>query len=251
MKPKKQFGQNFLVDPEAVGALVAAGELTPKDTVLEIGPGLGTVSQDLVTQVNKLIMVELDADLIPNLTKLFSQNLKAELIHQDALKFLTTIEETHPGINKIVSSLPYQITSPLLHELVMHKKQIKHTALLIQKEVAERITAKAPKSNYMATFLNTFFDIELVSIVDKNAFDPIPQVDGAIVIIKALKKPLIKDSQIQKYSKFLHHGFGQQRKMLNKRFEPIILMRVGINSARRAESLTIQEWVKLFEVTSQ
>ena len=118
--------------------------------------------------------------------------------------------------------------------------------LHILKEVAEIVCAKTPVSNYMATFLQTFFEISYVIDVPNTSFNPVPQVDVAIVVLKTLEEQVIQPEEVEKYSKFLHHGFSQQRKMLNKRFDVKLLEDVGIDQTRRAESLSIEEWLKLF-----
>lgn len=253
MKPKKELGQNFLTSEEVADNLVWIGEVTKKDIVLEIGPGQGFVTEKLLEKAGSVIAVELDEELINPLKERFktfvnknASNL--EIIHEDALQFLKTIRDTHPKITKIIASIPYQITSPLLHTLVKSKDQIQISVLLMQKEVAERITAIAPDANYMSIFLQTFFIVEKISDVDKSYFYPIPKVDGAIVKFTTLPNPKIKNEEIEKYIKFLHHGFTQQRKMLNKRFPNAVLEKAKINPTRRAETLGIEEWVDLFKV---
>jgi 16S rRNA (adenine1518-N6/adenine1519-N6)-dimethyltransferase len=159
---------------------------------------------------------------------------------RDALRVRTL------GVNKIVASIPYQITSPILHECVNLSLFIDTVALVIQKEVAERITAKIPDTNYFAVFLDAFFEVNLVRIIEREAFDPAPNVDSAIVLLKRKSEPLISHGQIPEFSKFLHHGFLQQRKMLNKRFDLELLNKANIEPTRRAETLSIQEWILLF-----
>lgn len=246
MPHKKELGQNFLICDEVVDELINVSNLSNEDIVLEIGAGEGVVTEALAQVARKVISLEFDQDLIPNLNKKFAETENVEIIHTDALKFFDQDLYENYKINKIVASLPYQITSPLLHDLVEAKNTITSSTLLIQKEVADRITELAPNANYMSVFLNTFFEIKFISTIDKECFDPAPQVEGGIVTLKVLKNPPIEEVEIQKYSKFLHHGFLQQRKMLNKRFDKEVLESVGIDSTRRAETITIEEWVKLF-----
>lgn len=259
MRPKKELGQNFLINQEVIDALVEAGEVSKEDIILEIGPGLGDVTQTLAKHAGFVVAAELDADLIPTLQQNLSDFDNIEIVQVDALKFLRNPEiftlqtDNRAKINKIVSSLPYQITSPLLHELVLHKEKIKMSALLIQKEVAERILAVAPGANYMSMFLQTFLDISYIATVDKENFDPVPQVDGAIIKIKVksekAEEKIVPENEIVRYSKFLHHGFAQQRKMLNKRFDKEILEKAGIDPTRRAETLSVKEWMSLFKIS--
>lgn len=242
---KKMYGQNFLICEDVVEELVDSAKLEINDVVLEIGPGEGAVTAKLLEKVVMLYTVEVDRDLIPGLERRFAKKL--EIINKDALLYLKSQEFLETGINKIVSSLPYQITSPLLHLLVGLKNKIQFVSLLIQKEVAEKILERAPDSNYLSIFLGTFFEIKIVSFVEKECFNPVPEVDGAIITFKTKSEPLIKVEDIERYSKFLHHGFREQRKMLNKRFDKKLLESCGIDATRRAETLTIKEWVKLFE----
>lgn len=240
-----KFGQNFLICEDIVWELVDSAKLEANDVVLEIGPGKGVVTEKLLEKASKVYAVEIDQNLIPQLEKRFAKNL--EIINNDALLYLKSFKFLENNVNKVVSSLPYQITSPLLHLLVSLKNKITFTSLLIQKEVAQKILEEAPDANYLSVFLGTFFEINIVSFVEKECFNPVPEVDGAIITFKTKKESLIKDENIERYSKFLHHGFREQRKMLNKRFEKKLLETCGIDSMRRAETLTIEEWVKLFE----
>ena len=247
MKTKKHFGQNFLMDEDAAKELVDAAAVTKAEVVLEIGPGLGYVTREIALQAKKVVALEIDRDLITPLRENVKDLENVEIINGDGLDFLRTLEPTNPwSISKFISSLPFQITSPVLQWLAYKKDFIKTASLIIQKEVAERITAQVPNSNYMATFLQTFFEITLVRVVERIAFDPVPEVDAAIIKLVAKKSAPIATQEIAKYSKFLHHGFLQKRKMLNKRFDPELLEKFAIDPTRRAETLTETEWLKLF-----
>src|SRR3989344_3055352 len=144
MKPNKELGQNFLVDEDIVEELVGAGEVTKEDVVLEIGSGLGFVTKKLAEAAGEVVAVEIDSNLIHILQNNLGTINNVTLINDDALSVLKDLTKIYPKINKTVSSIPFQITSPLLHELVTLKDQLKLSALLIQKEVAERICAKTP-----------------------------------------------------------------------------------------------------------
>ncbi len=276
MKPKRDLGQNFLIDKEVAKRLVDIANVTNKDVVLEIGAGKGFLSEEIAKRAGELIAIEIDESLIPKLKENLFAFKNIKIITGDALMLLNHDEgaqkdnsERSRGshallgmtsqieklyltyqTNKIVSSIPYQITSPLLHRLVNYKDQLEVISLLIQKEVAKRITAKAPKSNYLAAFLQTFFEIKITDLVDKYSFNPVPKVDSAVIKITPLKECLVENKEVQKYSKFLHHAFKNQRKMLNKRFKSRDLEALEIDPKRRAETLTINEWVKLFNETT-
>ncbi len=276
MKFKRELGQNFLKDPDVIEMLVTAGGISEKDTVLEIGSGAGAVTSLLAKKAGFVLTLEFDSTLIPTLNSNLKDFKNVTVLNTDALKFLetgsseirtlgtaalktVTLEmgtKEIPAVNKVVASIPYQITSPLLHKLLPLKDQIKTIVLLVQKEVAQRIASVPPKSNYLATLLATFFKIEIISFVKKEAFIPVPKVDGAIIKLTTLNDSKVKPDVIQlkdipKFEKFLHHGFSQQRKMLNKKFDIKLLDSLNISPTRRPETLTINEWVKLFNVTSQ
>ncbi len=247
MRAKKELGQNFLIDEYIIKVLVECADVNKEDTVLEIGMGTGNVSKVIAQSAKKLIGAEIDPDVIPLLQSSLENEQNVEILHEDGLRLLRdALRVRAMNVNKIVASIPYQITSPLLHECVNLSLFINTVALVIQKEVAERITAKIPDTNYLATFLGAFFDVEIVKIVERECFDPIPKVDSAIVLLKHKATPLIPHSEIKGFSKFLHHGFLQQRKMLNKRFGKEILEKSNINPTRRAETLSVEEWLLLY-----
>lgn len=237
-------GQNFLVDQEVVSALIAAGDLIPQDVVLEVGPGKGIVTKQLVLLVSQVIAVELDSELIAPLQKQFS-NVDNVTIHQgDILTY-------QPGIDgnfKIVSSLPYQITSPFLHRVIlMELGNVTHLSLLLQKEVALKITAQPPKASYLSMAVATFGPAKYVKSVPPEAFFPQPKVQSAIITItKKQETSFSTKGEIRAFLRFLHRGFSSPRKMLNKVFPIPTLVEAGIDPQRRAETLTLKEWQTLF-----
>ncbi len=248
MKAKKELGQNFLMDTYAIKELVATANVSKEDTVLEIGMGTGNVSVQIAERAKKLVGVEIDKDMLPHVSAALEKFTNVEILHEDGLRLLRDALRVRTlGINKIVASIPYQITSPILHECVNLSLFIDTAALVIQKEVAQRITATIPDTNYLAIFLDAFFDVEMVRIIERGAFNPTPNVDSAIVLLRKKKEPLIPHNEISEFSKFLHHGFLQQRKMLNKRFDLEVLTKAKIEPTRRAETLSIDEWLTLFK----
>ena len=179
VRTKKSLGQNFLTDQKVIRNLVKAANLSKNDTVLEIGAGTGVITRELARQAGKVIAVEFDRDLIPIL-KLNLKGLKGsetiEVINDDILKL------NLKGLKgfKIVGSIPYQITSPLIHKLIFEGGwQV--AVLLIQKEVAEKIIAQPPKATYLSNFTQAFAEVKVIKNVPKTAFKPQPEVDGAIV----------------------------------------------------------------------
>lgn len=249
MKPKKEYGQNFLRDLETVERLVAASQPKKTDNYLEIGPGEGVVTQILAGQVNKVVAVELDPDLIPNLNELSDSINNIKIVGGDALRFICSNVLIHQyKINKVVGSIPYQITSPLLYCLAKIGSDLQLVTLLVQKEVAEKISATPPDASFLSNFVQTYFNVEYVETVPREYFYPVPKVDGAI--IKMESRIMNQESRIEpeEWSAFLHRAFEHPRKMLRRFFDEKILKEAGIVPTQRPQEISIGEWFKLYEL---
>lgn len=247
MKPKKELGQNFLRDESVVESLVEASNPQPTDTYLEIGPGRGAVTKSLAPKVKKVIAVEIDSKLTAGLKKHFQEQPNVVMVDQDIIKFLDAprYHDIYHS-NKIIGSIPYQITSPLLHKLaeISTKKKIESIVFLIQKEVARKITAKPPRSSYLAIFVQSYFDVQLVRNVSRESFYPIPKVDGTIIKLVP-EKGAHPDPKA--WSTFLHQGFKHPRKMLKKVFDEKILKETRADPNQRPQELSLKQWLKLRE----
>jgi len=247
-QPKfKKLGQNFLINQDVVADLVSAGEIDGKDNVLEVGPGLGAVTSQLVEKAGRVIAVEIDTNLVEQLRKRFQHLSNLDIVHADILDY------TPPSgvFYKIVASLPYQITSPFLHRVVFDELgDISHLALIIQKEVAQKLNAKPPKASYLSNLVSLYGQVSYVQTIPPTAFDPAPKVESALITITRHPDPEPVEGEgshgdPKRFSKFLHRGFSSPRKMLNKVFDPEVLGAADINPQRRAETLTLAEWRKL------
>ena len=249
--PKKHLGQNFLTDQSVIDDLVTAAEINNETLVVEIGPGKGAVTASLLKQATNLIAVELDDDLIPLLNERFGNNEGFTLKHQDILDEPFSAISTEPFT--LVSALPFQITSPLLHKIVIEhctgKVIITRVALLIQKEVAKKVVAAPPNASYFSNLMQVYGTAALIREVPREVFDPVPNVDGAIITLVPHEHALIPSEDVQRFQKFLRNGFSSPRKMLNKVFDPKVLGEAGIDPSLRAEALVFGEWVELFERT--
>jgi len=250
LKPKKRFGQNFLVDEKVVADLVAAANLTKEDVVIEIGAGTGVVTKELAKCAGQVLAFELDRDLIPALEKNLSGFDNIEIINDDLLRIknsddcILLCSSILSSRFKIVGSIPYQITSPLVHKLLTFEPRPSLVVLLIQKEVAEKITARPPKATYLSNICKLLGNVEIVRFVPKAAFWPAPKVDGAIIKLKVRSAKLKVD--VGDFQKFLHRGFRNPRKMLRTKFDSADLESCGIDSTRRSQTLDFEEWVKVF-----
>ncbi len=251
IEPKKELGQNFLIDSEAIADLVASSGIHPGDTVIEIGPGLGAVTQIILEKLHnsgKVYAVETDPRMVEYLNEHFSHHGNLEIIYYNVLDWLPKFKTKNSY--KIIASLPFYITKPLLLEILKLEPLADNCSLLLQKEVAEKITAQAPDSNFMSVFLQTFYNIEFVRIVKSSSFEPEPPVNGGIVkmtLRNNLPEFLHKPEQRKKYSGFLRKGFASPRKMLNKQFKNEDLQKAGINPSMRPQEVSLHEWQKMFK----
>lgn len=252
IRQKKNLGQNFLVDRELLRSFIAVSQPAITDRYLEIGPGWGSVTQTLAPQVRSVIAVELDHDLIPTLQENLRNLTNITIANADILTWLEDrcyYDTNHDNnINKIIGSIPYQITSPLLHLLCQEhlRKHIDVAALIIQKEVAEKIIGRPPRASYLGTFLQTFFEVNYRQTIPKTKFSPVPQVDGAMIELKRRNNSKIMVPAAV-WSKFLHLGFQHPRQMLRQIFDEKVLEKSGIDPTRRPETVNLQKWKQLYE----
>jgi len=263
-KTKKRLGQNFLIDGEVIRDIIEYADIQPDDIVVEIGPGVGFVTEQLVKYAKKVIAIELDEEAIKELKKLDAPNL--EVIHKDILK--TDLSELTDGEIKIVANIPYYITSPIIAHLLgeiddlsnKNRQKIKDIILMVQEEVALRMSAtenSQGKQYGLLTILSQFWaDVEIMRKVGRKCFFPAPKVTSAIVKLTVRKEPKLKLSDYSHFRKTIKAAFAQRRKnikncLLNGGFskENIInaLSKLGIDENTRGEKLSIETFGKLSE----
>jgi 16S rRNA (adenine1518-N6/adenine1519-N6)-dimethyltransferase len=245
VKTKKELGQNFLVDERVVDDLIAAAQIKKNDMVLEVGAGTGTVTKHLAQTAGKVIAVEFDRDLVPTLKKNLGGLSNVEVINADVLG----LDLNEYPTTAIIGSIPYQITSPLIHKILHSSNRPKSITFIVQKEVAEKIEAKAPDATYLSNFVANFGEARIIKVVKSGAFSPQPKVDSAIIHIELYPKPKIEDTL--KLEKFLHHGFTQPRKMLHHRFEAGVLEGSKIPPQARPAHLSKEDWRNLYRELAQ
>lgn len=254
-RPKKNLGQNFLSSEEVLDQFIAACDLNENDVVVEVGAGMGVITAELAKRVRNVIAFELDSDLIPSLRNLLKlQNLcNVEIRNEDVLKSkststsISTSVSTSTPISKIVGAIPYQITSPLLHKIILEFEEKPTIVFIVQKEVAEKITAKPPHATYLSNFVSLYGKAEIVGLpISPLAFYPAPKVESAILKITPDSK--FYNFTILQFSKFLHHGFKNPRKMLNKAFPAEVLKKAGVDPALRPQNLTLEDWMRLSDI---
>lgn len=250
MIPKKQLGQNFLINEKIADDIVAAAVLSREDTVLEIGPGTGVLTERLSRAAGEVLAVEKDFDLIDKLRRRMGQkNLK--LIHQDALWFDLSLLEKY----KVVANIPYNITSPLIRKFIENEPRPELLIMMVQLEVAERITAKAGDSSRgLLTLIVEFYaEAEILFEVNRKEFFPIPGVDSAV--IKIVPKIKLPDIEPALFFRVVKAGFSSKRQQIHNslsgtlRLEKSVALKLlsdsNIEIKRRAEDLTLEEWICL------
>ncbi|MEX1061590.1 MAG: 16S rRNA (adenine(1518)-N(6)/adenine(1519)-N(6))-dimethyltransferase RsmA [Patescibacteria group bacterium] len=243
IKPKKSWGQNFLVDQQIAEDFAEAAQVNKADAVLEVGAGLGAVTAPLARKAQKVIAVELDRELIPTLKENLQEFRNVEVVNDDILK----IDLAGLNLNnfKLVGAIPYQITSPLIHKIMHSSTRPQSITFIMQREVAEKIVAQPPKATYLSNFVANFGEAKIKKIIKPGAFNPPPAVDSAILHITLFKEPRIKDTY--QLEKILHRGFLQPRKMIHHRFPAEDLQQTQISPTLRPANLGKEDWQKLYE----
>lgn len=263
-RTKKRLGQNFLVDPNAIQAILDDANISKDDTVIEIGAGVGFVTEQLVKHAKHVIAIELDDDAIKHLERIPCDNL--EIIHQDILK--TDLSSLTNEKVKIVANIPYYITSPIIAHLLgeiddlnnKNRNQIKDIILMVQFEVAQRIVAteKSIAKQYgLLTILSQFWaDCEIIKKVGRRSFYPSPKVDSALVKMTVRQEPRLNLSDYSHFRKTIKASFAQRRKnikncLMNAGFlrenVSASLAAVGISENARGETVSIEDFGKLSE----
>lgn len=246
--PKKSLGQHWLDDAVSLEAMLQAADASATDTVLEVGPGLGTLTRELVSVVKEVVAVEFDERLAAELPgRVIADNL--QVVQQDILKFDLT--QLPPGY-KVIANIPYYLTSNLIRVLSESSNQPQKAVLLVQKEVAERVAAKPGAMSLLSVTAQFYWDVNLGRVVEAELFTPPPKVDSQIVILGRRPEPLYGDVDARAFFRLVKAGFGERRKTLrnslsgglhlDKGGTEKLLESAGIDSGLRAQSLTLDQW---------
>ncbi len=258
LRPKKGLGQNFLTDPNHLRKIVAAAELTPADTVLEIGPGLGALTVPLTEAARAVVSVEVDADMVRVLNaEISAPNFR--LVQADILSVqpAAVLAEQLPDFSVgdeyvVVANVPYYITSGIIRHLLESEHPPRRTVLTIQKEVAQRITARPGKMSVLAVSVQFYGTPTLCHTIPANAFTPPPKVDSAVLRIDRHSAPPVPVDDPRAFFRVVKAGFSQKRKQLKNALSAglhrpqaeivPLLKAAGIDPRRRAETLSLAEW---------
>lgn len=252
--PNKSLGQHWLRDRDVLSHIADCAELTPDDTILEIGPGLGTLTSELLRRSKKVVAVEFDADLARKLPAQFpGKNL--EVITSDILSF--DLSSLPVGYN-VVANVPYYITSKIIQLLMTADNKPRMAVLLVQKEVAQRLAARPGQLSILGVSAQLFAEVSLGDIVPAALFTPPPKVDSQVVILRTRSSPFLTDVDEKDFFRVVKAGFSAKRKMLRSSMSgglkitkddaEALLARADIPATSRAEALSLDDWVRLTRI---
>ncbi len=252
---KKSLGQNFISDSELLSSIIATSSVTSDDIIVEIGPGTGALTRELLHTGANVLAIEKDDRLIPILRETFSNELSENqltLLHEDALSFdSSTIKKPY----KIVANIPYYITGALLRLLFSGENLPTSITLMVQKEVAERIVASNGKESVLSLSIKSYGKPEYIQTVSKEFFDPIPKVDSAILHISNISHDFFVDCPEKGFFSLVKRGFASKRRTLLNNLWPKdkstgteLLISLNLDSRIRAEKLSLLDWKELLTV---
>lgn len=260
----KSLGQNFLTDKNIIDRIIEGAQIGENDLIIEIGPGIGVITYEASLAARKVIAVEIDRNLIPILAETLAERDNIEVVNRDILKtdvnaLIAEAREKDPAIEKvrIIGNLPYYITTPIIMKLLEEGVCADGITVMMQKEVADRIKAPAGNKTYgaLSVAVQYYCEVEGVVNVPKEVFVPQPKVDSAVLNLKIRKEKPVELMDDQVFFQVVKAGFGQRRKTLNnslmgvegitKEIAGAALEAAGIETSRRAETLTLEEFAKL------
>lgn len=264
IKANKNLGQNFLINEEVVKTIVNCSQISRDDLVIEIGPGLGTLTKFLLEEAGKVVCIELDTKMLTILEDRFSLYNNFELINNDVLKVdlkeLIRSEKENKNIKnvKIVANLPYYITTPIIMKLLEEELELESITVMIQKEVADRLIANPGQKNTGAITYSVYYyaTSEAILEVPNNSFIPEPEVTSKVIKLNIRNKKIVNPQDKEKMFKIIKYAFTQKRKTLinslsntkifeNKKQGEKILEALNINQNARPEELTLEEFAKI------
>ena len=258
-RPKKSLGQHFLTDEAVLERIISAAGLSSRDTVIEVGPGLGILTEALAKQGARVIAVELDSKLVALLRKKMAPFSDVEIIHADILKVTPgqllqsarTVSEPAGGY-KVIANLPYYITSPVLCHFLEAQPRPSEMVVMVQKEVGETIAAGPGKMRLLSVKVQFYSRPAIVCYVPAASFYPPPKVDSVVLRLDVYSEPPIEVSDVAGFFGVVIHGFSSPRKQLRNSLAhslgmppgdvALLLEKAGIEGRRRAETLSLQEW---------
>jgi 16S rRNA (adenine1518-N6/adenine1519-N6)-dimethyltransferase len=257
LKARKSLGQHFLVDEAVLNTIVEAAELSPEDTVVEVGPGLGILTVELARHAGNIIAVELDTKLASLLQRRLASQSNLSVINADILKVTPSQLLAGKSKYKVVANLPYYITSPVLRYFMEATSKPSLMVVMVQQEVGEAIVAASGKMSLLAVSLQVYSKARIISHVPSQCFYPQPKVDSVVVRFDLLPEPAVKVADMNGFFEVVKGGFSSPRKQLHNSLahgmgmKPAevasLLEKANIDPKRRAETLSLEEWAKLYK----
>ncbi len=257
----KSLGQNFLIDGNVIDSICTKAEITEKDQVLEVGPGIGTLTQELCERAGKVVAIELDKTLLPILDETLASYKNVEIVQGDVLKIdlHSLFENKLPEGNvKVVANLPYYITTPIVMRLLEERLNIDKIVVMVQKEVAQRMMASPGNKDYgaLSVAVQYYSQANIIVNVPSNVFIPRPNVDSAVIMLDVYDKPRVEVKNEKLFFSIVKAAFGKRRKTLlnalssstlsiTKEAVKEALIMCNIDPIRRGETLTIEEFATL------
>lgn len=249
----KSLGQNFLIDDSVLNDIVEGAEVSEEDLVIEIGPGVGTLTRELIKKAKRVVAIELDSNLIPILTEELGNEEKFSLIHNDALK--VNFDEIMAGEKsvKLVANLPYYVTTPIIAKLLNEGYKFKSLTIMIQKEVAERMNSEPNCKEYgsISVLVQYFCTTKIIRKVAPSSFMPRPKVDSIVIRLDRLEQPRVELKDEKIFFDIVRNSFNMRRKTLwnalksfglDKESMEGVFKDAGIDQKRRGETLSIEEF---------
>ena len=255
LRADKKLGQNFLIDENVVHQIVAAAELSEADTVLEVGPGIGTLTQGLAESKARVVAVELDTRLLPVLATTLNGYDNVRVVHGDILK-VNIMEEVGAPSFKVCANLPYYITTPIIFALLEKRLPMERLVAMVQKEVAERMAAQPGGKEYgaLSVAIQYYTEPKIAFIVPPTSFIPAPAVDSAVIVCKRREKPPVEVCDEGLFFRVVKAAFSLRRKMLSNSLKNMgikseqvakWLELASVDGKRRAETLSLEDFAKL------
>lgn len=258
-KFSKSLGQNFLMDGNIVRKIADAGEITSEDYVIEIGPGIGTLTEELALRAKKVVAIEIDKTLLPILDETIGKYKNVEIVHGDVLKVdmkQLINEKLNGGPVKVVANLPYYVTTPIIGKLIEDNLNLDAIIVMVQKEVAERMESSPGGKEYgsLSIFVNFYSEPKIIVKVPKTVFMPQPKIDSAVIKLDIKKE--LPDVDKEKFFKIVKASFSKRRKTLinslstygfniHKEVIRDTLKTLDIDENIRAESLSVEDFIKI------